>query len=177
MCDAMSMVSAYSSYTMGKAQSIDLKSQGDFAMGMARAQGIQLQADAKGELAVLTKDFTENMRRNTAAMAVTGLNPGSFDQIMKGNMADLRENAAMLDSDADRAQADALAQGQMEKMFKRIEAKAAMNNGILDAFSALQDAESAYQDSRLHFLSCVRFHGLPVAASSRRHKGAGLCQF
>ena len=149
MCDAMSMLSAGQSAFSGYLQSEDLKSQGDLQNALMKASGVIAQAEAKSELELITRDFTEAAQRNVAQMAISGLDPSSFSAVTQGNQKELRNIAAKIDRGADRKQADLNAQGEMERTFKRIEAKAALMNGFTQAGETLLEAETSYQDSKL----------------------------
>lgn len=108
MCDAMSMFSAFTSFAGGmasnrmaraesrfiQAQAIDRRSQLDFEAAQLDAMGVMAAAAGARAEGRLRRDYTEQLRMNVAAAAISGFDIGSFSAVLDGNEKDMQRNLA-----------------------------------------------------------------------------------
>lgn len=189
MCDAMSLLSAYGSWQSGKAaaytaqanaissvaEGVMAKSAGRMAQSGKQFEASQLltlnvleTAAVRRDQGNMLKSFAEQAKQNAAAMAVSGLDPTSFEAITEGNADALREATGQKEGDLKLSKSSRKGaakikriEGRMARMGGnleatrsmvqaagyRAEAQAAKFSGMMGAISTLAGAEQSYQQN------------------------------
>lgn len=175
MCDAMSFISAYGSYSQGRAaqisseadaifataQATDRRSQLDLEAAQLEAMSVLAAARGSRDEARLRKAYAEQTRQNVAAAAISGFAPESFDAIAQGNARDMAENLEAIQTDIDlerfglesearearRGGANVSKMARYESAAHRAAGRAALWSGIGKAVGTLGDAERTYRET------------------------------
>ncbi len=147
MCDAFSLGAAVGDIGAGIAGRIDARSRGDFQAAQLEAMGVLASAQASDEMTAIRADFSQQMSANIAAMAISGLDPASFDAVVAGNRADLADAEATIHKNARRKQSDLNRRASIAQMEGEIEGAVTMLNGFVRAGDTIYRAEDTYQNT------------------------------
>lgn len=146
MCDIYSLGSAAGDFINGRANAIEARSQADFEVAQLESVKILTAArrsDTEGEM---RRAYSDHMRQNLAAIAISGLAVESFDSVQEGNVKDMQRNLRKVSKDADLETMNLTLQQMEARIEGKRRAKAAKYAGINSALSTLHDAERSYQE-------------------------------